>query len=44
MWALNVGAGMPYLFAQVIATGIVLLWNFTANKLWTFGAAHEERR
>jgi putative flippase GtrA len=44
MWALNVGAGMPYLLAQVIATGIVLLWNFTANKLWTFGAAHEERR
>lgn len=25
-----------YLLAQVIATGIVLLWNFTANKLWTF--------
>jgi putative flippase GtrA len=25
-----------YLLAQIIATGIVLLWNFTANKLWTF--------
>lgn len=25
-----------YLLAQVIATGIVLVWNFTANKLWTF--------
>ena len=25
-----------YLLAQIVATGIVLLWNFTANKLWTF--------
>lgn len=25
-----------YLLAQIIATGIVLLWNFAANKLWTF--------
>lgn len=27
---------MYYLFPQILATGIVLLWNFTANKLWTF--------
>lgn len=27
---------VQYLVAQVIATGIVLLWNFVANKFWTF--------
>jgi putative flippase GtrA len=25
-----------YLVCQVIATGIVLVWNFVGNKLWTF--------
>lgn len=25
-----------YLIAQVCATGIVLLWNYTGNKLWSF--------
>lgn len=25
-----------YLIAQVIATGIVLIWNFLGNLLWTF--------
>ena len=30
----NLGAN--YLLAQVFATGCVLLWNFTANRLWTF--------
>lgn len=25
-----------YLLSQIIATGIVLIWNFVANKLWTF--------
>jgi len=30
---------MYYLLAQLVATGIVLLWNFTANKLWTFRAS-----
>ena len=28
--------GLNYLLAQVIATGLVLLWNFLANRLWTF--------
>lgn len=27
---------MPYLIAQVLATGLVLLWTFSANRLWTF--------
>ena len=25
-----------YLLAQVITTGIVLIWNFLLNKIWTF--------
>ena len=31
--------GVHYLLAQVLATGIVLLWNFTGNRLWTFKSA-----
>jgi putative flippase GtrA len=27
---------IPYLFAQVVTTGIVMLWNFAANRIWTF--------
>lgn len=27
---------MHYLLAQVMATGIVLVWNFTGNYLWSF--------
>ena len=30
--------GAPYLPAQLVTTGIVLIWSFLANKLWTFGA------
>jgi putative flippase GtrA len=29
---------MYYLVAQIIASGIVLVWNFTINKVWTFQA------
>ena len=25
-----------YMVAQLLATGVVLLWNFTGNKLWVF--------
>lgn len=25
-----------YLIAQIMATGTVLVWNFTGNRLWTF--------
>lgn len=28
--------GLYYLLAQILATIIVLLWNFIVNKLWTF--------
>jgi putative flippase GtrA len=30
---------LHYLLAQVLATGLVLLWNFTGNRLWTFKPA-----
>jgi putative flippase GtrA len=29
---------LPYLPAQVLTTGIVLVWSFVAHKLWTFAA------
>lgn len=30
---------LHYLLGQVLATGLVLLWNFTGNRLWTFKPA-----
>ncbi|MFO1147904.1 MAG: GtrA family protein [Alsobacter sp.] len=30
--------GIPYLVAQVMTTGVVLIWSFVANRLWTFSA------
>jgi putative flippase GtrA len=27
---------IPYLLAQVITTGLVMLWSFGANRIWTF--------
>lgn len=29
--------GMPYLLAQIVTTGIVLVWSFLAHKYWSFG-------
>lgn len=29
---------LPYLICQVIATVLVLFWNFGVNRLWTFGS------
>jgi putative flippase GtrA len=34
--ALTSRPGVNYLVAQVIATGVVLVWNFLANRYWTF--------
>jgi putative flippase GtrA len=31
--------GAPYLPAQIVTTGIVLVWSFVAHKLWTFAAS-----
>ena len=30
---------LHYLLAQVIATGLVLIWNFSGNRWWTFREA-----
>jgi len=32
---------LPYIPSQVVTTGIVLLWTFTANRIWTFNARHQ---
>jgi putative flippase GtrA len=29
--------GLQYVLAQVLTTGLVLVWSFLAHKLWTFG-------
>ena len=36
MAALVRGLGLPYLPAQVATTGVVLVWSFAANRIWTF--------
>lgn len=36
MYVLVTMAGTHYLLAQVVATGIVLFWNFLGNRFWTF--------
>ncbi|MGH8200236.1 MAG: GtrA family protein [Steroidobacteraceae bacterium] len=40
---LLVTAGVHYLFAQVCATGVVLVWNFAGNSLWTFAVGERTR-
>jgi putative flippase GtrA len=30
------GAGWYYVAAQIVATAVVLVWNFMGNSLWTF--------
>jgi putative flippase GtrA len=39
MAALTRRLGLPYLPAQVATTALILVWNFVANRLWTFPAA-----
>lgn len=36
MHAFTVWLAGPYLPAQVITTGVVMLWSFMAHKIWTF--------
>lgn len=40
MWLLTERINWHYLPAQVLATGAVLLWNFFANRRWTYNAGH----
>lgn len=42
MAVLTRGLNWHYLIAQVLATIIVLFWNFSGNRLWTFREAEEE--
>lgn len=39
VWTLTAVFTVPYLLAQVVATGSVLIWNFLANKHWTFSGS-----
>lgn len=39
MHVLTGAPGMPYLAAQLLTTGLVLVWSFAAHKWWTFRAA-----
>lgn len=32
------GAGQHYFLSQILTTGIVLIWNFYANRHWTYKA------
>jgi putative flippase GtrA len=36
MWALTKAALLGYMQSQLVATTLVLLWNYTANRKWTF--------
>lgn len=36
MHAFTVWLGAPYFPAQLVTTGIVMLWSFIAHKAWTF--------
>lgn len=36
MYLLHDVAGLHYLVAQVLTTGVVLGWSFLAHRLWTF--------
>lgn len=37
MWAFTTFTPLHYLLAQLVTTGIVLVWTFFANRFWTFG-------
>ncbi|MFT3804218.1 MAG: GtrA family protein [Burkholderiaceae bacterium] len=37
MWLLNGYFGWNYVLAQIVTTGLVMLWNFVGHSLWTFG-------
>jgi putative flippase GtrA len=36
MYAFTIWLGAPYLPAQLVTTGIVMLWSFLAHRAWTF--------
>jgi|HubBroStandDraft_1064217.scaffolds.fasta_scaffold637453_1 putative flippase GtrA len=38
MWLLTKSAHLGYLLSQVLTTALVLIWNYTANRKWTFSS------
>jgi len=40
--ALLEGAPLGYLLAKVLATGVVVFWNYIANRNWTFGREKQD--
>ncbi len=36
--------GLHWFLAQVLTTGVVMLWSFAANRFWTFGSARKAGR
>ena len=36
--------GLGYLPAKCVATGVVVFWNYIANRNWTFGREDEDRQ
>jgi len=44
MYAGTAGLGLHYLLVQVIATVIVLFWNFVANMKWSFASPSRSER
>ncbi|MBB4198319.1 polysaccharide synthesis protein GtrA [Rhodoblastus sphagnicola] len=43
LMAMLTGAlGIPYILAQMFTTGVVLVYNFIAHRLWTFRATRSE--
>lgn len=40
MYALHDVWGLHYLAAQVLTTGVVLVWSFGAHRYWTFSATN----
>lgn len=37
-------ADVHYLLAQIVATGLVLIWNFAGSRLWVFREKQHEHR
>jgi putative flippase GtrA len=44
MYVLVAMSGIHYLPSQLVATGIVLLWNFLGNRFWAFAGHNEQSR
>ena len=41
-WLFTEMTGLHYLVAQLMATALILLWNFAVNDRWTFGVVEND--